>query len=170
MIETNGVEWKNYGEKQVEILLVEDNPNDEELAIISLKNNNIANKIQVARDGAEALEYLFGSVDGKTLRNTHPIILLLDIKLPKIDGLEVLKRVKQHPIAKNIPVVILTSSLEEKDMIEAYRLGVNSYIRKPVDFEQFSEAVRQIGAYWLILNEQPFQHYESMESLQKELK
>ncbi|MFO8078625.1 MAG: response regulator, partial [Thermoplasmatota archaeon] len=134
MNETNSVELKNFGEKQVEILLVEDNPNDEELAIIALKKNNIANRIQVARDGAEALEYLFGSVDGKILRKSHPIILLLDIKLPKIDGLEILKKVKQHPIAKNIPVVILTSSREEKDMIESYRLGVNSYICKPVDF------------------------------------
>jgi len=140
--------------KEVEMLLVEDNANDEELAIIALKNNNITNKIQVARDGTEALEYLFGSVDGETLKCVGPLLVLLDLKLPLIDGLEVLRRIKSHPDAKKIPVVVLTSSSEEKDILESYRLGANSYIRKPVDFNQFTEAVRQIGLYWLQLNKQ----------------
>jgi CheY-like chemotaxis protein len=140
--------------KEVEILLVEDNSSDEELAIIALKNNNITNKIQVVRDGAEALEYLFGSVDGETLKCVGPMVVLLDLKLPKIGGLNVLRRIKSHPEAKKIPVVVLTSSSEEKDLVESYRLGVNSYIRKPVDFTQFTEAVRQIGLYWLLLNMQ----------------
>lgn len=141
-------------EKEVAILLVEDNPSDEELAIIALKNNNIKNKIQVARDGVEALEYLFGSVDSETLKCVGPLVVLLDLKLPRIDGLEVLRRIKSHPEAKKIPVVVLTSSSEEKDIVESYRLGVNSYIRKPVDFNQFTEAVNQIGLYWLLLNKQ----------------
>jgi two-component system response regulator len=140
--------------KEVEILLVEDNSSDEELAIIALKNNNITNKIQVARDGAEALEYLFGSVDGETLKCAGPMVVLLDLKLPKIGGLEVLRRIKMNPEAKKIPVVVLTSSSEEKDLVESYRIGANSYIRKPVDFTQFTEAVRQIGLYWLLLNMQ----------------
>jgi len=140
--------------KEAEILLVEDNANDEELALIALKNNNITNKIQVARDGVEALEYLFGSVDSETLKCVGPLVVLLDLKLPLIDGLEVLKRIKSHPEAKKIPVVVLTSSSEEKDIAESYRLGANSYIRKPVDFNQFTEAVRQIGLYWLQLNKQ----------------
>jgi len=142
-------------EKEVEILLVEDNSSDEELAIIALKNNNIINKIQVARDGAEALEYLFGSVDSETLKCFDLLVVLLDLKLPRIDGLEVLRRIKSHPEAKKIPVVVLTSSSEEKDLAESYRLGVNSYICKPVDFNQFTEAVGQIGLYWLLLNKQP---------------
>ena len=140
--------------KEVEILLVEDNASDEELAIIALKDNNIKNKIQIARDGAEALEYLFGSVDSETLKCVGPLVVLLDLKLPRINGLEVLRRIKSHPEAKKIPVVILTSSSEEKDIIESYRLGANSYIRKPVDFNQFTEAVNQIGLYWLVLNKQ----------------
>jgi two-component system response regulator len=140
--------------KEIEILLVEDNASDEELAMIALKNNNIKNKIQVVRDGAEALEYLFGSVDSETLKSFGPLVVLLDLKLPKINGLEVLRRIKSHPEAKKIPVVILTSSSEEKDIIESYNLGANSYIRKPVDFNQFTEAVNQIGLYWLLLNKQ----------------
>jgi two-component system response regulator len=140
--------------KEVEILLVEDNASDEELAIIALKNNNIKNKIHVARDGAEALEYLFGSVDSETLKCVDPLVVLLDLKLPRIDGLEVLRRIKAHPEAKKIPVIVLTSSSEEKDIVESYRLGVNSYIRKPVDFNQFTNAVNQIGLYWLLLNKQ----------------
>ena len=142
-------------EKEVEILLVEDNRDDEELAKIALKNNNITNKIQIVRDGVEALEYLFGSADSETLKCVDPIVVLLDIKLPKIDGLEVLRRIKTNPVSKKIPVVVLTSSSEEKDLVESYRLGVNSYIRKPVDFNQFTEVVRQIGLYWLSLNKQP---------------
>lgn len=141
-------------DKEIEILLVEDNASDEELTILALKNNNIKNKIQVARDGVEALEYLFGSVDGETLKCVGPVVVLLDLKLPRIDGLEVLRRIKSHPEAKKIPVVVLTSSSEEKDIVESYRLGVNSYIRKPVDFNQFTEAVNQIGLYWLLLNKQ----------------
>jgi two-component system response regulator len=141
---------------EVAILLVEDNASDEELTIIALKNNNIKNKMQVARDGAEALEYLFGSVDSETLKCVGPLVVLLDLKLPKIDGLEVLRRIKSHPEAKKIPVVVLTSSNEEKDIVESYRLGVNSYIRKPVDFNQFTAAVNQIGLYWLLLNKQCF--------------
>jgi two-component system response regulator len=141
---------------EVAILLVEDNASDEELTIIALKNNNIKNKMKVARDGAEALEYLFGSVDGETLKCVGPLVVLLDLKLPKIDGLEVLRRIKSHPEAKKIPVVVLTSSNEEKDIVESYRLGVNSYIRKPVDFNQFTAAVNQIGLYWLLLNKQCF--------------
>ena len=140
--------------KEVAILLVEDNASDEELAIIALKKHNITNKIQIARDGAEALEYLFGSVDSETLKCVGPLVVLLDLKLPRIDGLEVLRRIKSHPEAKKIPVVVLTSSSEEKDIVESYRLGVNSYIRKPVDFNQFTEAVNQIGLYWLLLNKQ----------------
>ena len=140
--------------KEIEILLVEDNASDEELTMIALKNNNIKNKIQVARDGVEALEYLFGSVDSETLKSFGPLVVLLDLKLPRINGLEVLRRIKSHPEAKKIPVVILTSSSEEKDIIESYSLGANSYIRKPVDFNQFTDAVNQIGLYWLLLNKQ----------------
>jgi two-component system response regulator len=141
-------------DKEIEILLVEDNASDEELALIALKNHNIRNKIKIARDGVEALEYLFGSVDSETLKCFGPLVVLLDLKLPRINGLEVLRRIKEHPEAKKIPVIILTSSSEEKDIIESYRLGANSYIRKPVNFNQFTEAVNQIGTYWLLLNKQ----------------
>lgn len=143
----------NY--EDMEILLVEDNADDEELALLAFKKNNISNKIHVARDGVEALEYLFGSTDEGKLKDPHPKLILLDLKLPKISGLEVLKRIKSHPEAKKIPIVVLTSSSEEKDLVESYNLGVNSYVRKPVDFNDFSEAVREIGLYWLILNKQP---------------
>ena len=141
----------------VEILLVEDNHDDEELALLAFKKNNVTNKIHVARDGVEALEYLFGSADGNDLRDDHSKIILLDLKLPKVDGLEVLKRIKKHPKAKMIPVVVLTSSREERDMLVSYNLGVNSYIQKPVDFHQFTDVVNQIGMYWLLLNKQPRQ-------------
>ena len=141
-------------EKEIEILLVEDNRDDEELAKIALKNNNITNKIQVVRDGVEALEYLFGSVDSETLKCVGPTVVLLDLKLPKIDGLGVLRRIKTNPLSKKITVVVLTSSSEEKDLVESCRLGANSYICKPVDFNQFTEVVRQIGSYWLFLNKQ----------------
>jgi CheY-like chemotaxis protein len=140
--------------KEIEILLVEDNASDEELATIALKKHHITNKLHVARDGVEALEYLFGSDDSETLKNVGPLVVLLDLKLPRIDGFEVLRRIKTHPEAKKIPVIVLTSSNEEKDIVESYRLGVNSYIRKPVDFNQFIEAVNQIGLYWLLLNMQ----------------
>ena len=140
----------------VEILLVEDNPNDVELTMHALRKNNIVNRVEVVRDGAEALEFLFanGMFVGRDI-NHHPRVILLDLKLPKIDGLEVLRRIKADPRTQPIPVVVLTSSREESDLVESYHLGVNSYIRKPVDFEQFTEAVRTIGMYWLLLNEPP---------------
>lgn len=138
------------------ILLVEDNADDETLAIRALRKNNIVNEVVVARDGAEALDYLFatGAYAGRDL-SIPPQVVLLDLKLPKISGLEVLKRIRGEERTKLQPVVILTSSTEEQDLAAGYGLGANSYIRKPVDFSQFSEAVRQIGLYWLVLNEAP---------------
>ena len=140
----------------IEILLVEDNPNDEELTLYALKKNNINNYIQVVRDGAEALEYLFctGTYAHRQI-NEPPKVVLLDLKLPKVDGLEVLKKIKADERTRIIPVVVLTSSQEESDIVESYQLGVNSYIVKPVDFEQFIEAVRQLGLYWMLLNISP---------------
>jgi len=140
-----------------EILLVEDNPDDVELALHALKRNNILNPIVVARDGQEALDYLFH--EGKYADSKHdkPALILLDLKLPKVDGIEVLRKIKAENELKKVPVVILTSSKEEKDLVESYDLGVNSYIRKPVDFDQFVETVRYIGYYWLLLNEAPTQ-------------
>jgi len=138
------------------ILLVEDNADDEALTLRALKKNNIKNDVVVAHDGAEALEYLFGT--GKFAgRNTDfiPQVVLLDLKLPKVDGLEVLRRLRADQRTKLLPVVILTSSTEEQDRIKGYDLGANSYVRKPVDFSQFIDAVRQLGLYWLILNEAP---------------
>jgi len=142
--------------KQACILLVEDNPDDVELTLRAFKNSNIRNEIVVARDGAEALDYLFvtGAYAGRDA-DIMPAVILLDLKLPKIDGLEVLRRLRADARTKLLPVVILTSSKEERDLINGYRLGANSYIRKPVDFIQFSEAVRQLGLYWLIINEPP---------------
>ncbi|MGD0879032.1 MAG: response regulator [Anaerolineales bacterium] len=140
----------------VEILLVEDNPNDVELTLHALKKNNIVNRIEVARDGAEALDYLFATgMYAQRDINHYPKVILLDLKLPKIDGLEVLRRIKANPRTQMTPVVVLTSSRQESDVVESYHLGVNSYICKPVDFEQFTEAVRTIGMYWLLLNEPP---------------
>ena len=138
------------------ILLVEDNPDDEELTLRALKKNNIQNEVVVARDGAEALDYLFGTGahTGRDLR-VMPAVTLLDIKLPKVDGLEVLRRLRTDERTKLLPVVILTSSKEEQDLLTGYKLGANSYIRKPVDFLQFNEAVRNLGLYWLLLNESP---------------
>lgn len=143
-------------ENPIEILLVEDNPNDVELALHALKKNNLANRIHVVRDGAEALEFLFasGAYAGRDVNHT-PKVILLDLKLPKVDGMEVLQRIKSDQRTRSIPVVVLTSSREERDIVESYRLGVNSYITKPVDFEQFTEAVRQLGLYWLLLNQPP---------------
>lgn len=138
------------------ILLVEDNPDDVALTLRSLKKNNIRNKIVVARDGVEALDYLFGTgAHADRDAANVPVIVLLDLKLPKVDGLEILKRLRADERTRLVPVVILTSSNEEKDLINGYSLGANSYIRKPVDFNQFNEAVRQLGLYWLLLNEPP---------------
>ncbi len=138
------------------ILLVEDNPDDEALTLRALKKNNITNEVVVARDGAEALDYLFGTgaYAGRDV-NIQPQVTLLDLKLPKIDGLEVLKRLRADERTRLLPVVILTSSTEEQDRLRGYGLGANSYVRKPVDFDQFIEAVRQLGLYWLLLNELP---------------
>ena len=138
------------------ILLVEDNPDDEVLALRALTRNNVPSEVAVARDGAEALDYLFatGSHAG---RDPHvmPAVVLLDLKLPKVDGLEVLRRLRADQRTQFLPVVVLSSSDERRDVTESYRLGANSYIRKPVDFALFSDAVRQLGAYWLMLNEAP---------------
>lgn len=136
------------------ILLVEDNPDDEMLALRAFKKNNITNEIVVARDGVEALDYLFGrnAHEGRDL-NHQPSLILLDLKLPKLDGLEVLKSLRSNEHTKLIPVVVMTTSKEEDDLVRSYTLGANSYIRKPVDFNQFIDAVRQVGLYWLVLNE-----------------
>jgi two-component system response regulator len=138
------------------ILLVEDNPDDEALTLRALKKNNVANRVIVARDGEEALDYLLGTgaYAGRDLRET-PTLILLDLKLPKIDGLEVLRRLRADEHHRVTPVVILTSSKEEADRLQGYKLGVNSYVVKPVDFGQFSEAIKQLGLYWLVLNEPP---------------
>ena len=136
------------------ILLVEDNPNDLELTLIALSKSQLANQVIVVRDGAEALDYLFGT-GAYAGRSIAPEVILLDLKLPKVDGLEVLRRIRADDRTRLLPVVILTSSREERDLISGYGLGANSYIRKPVDFQQFVEAVRQLGLYWLVLNEPP---------------
>ena len=138
------------------ILLVEDNPDDEALAIRALKKSNLINDIAVARDGAEALDYLFCTGQYKDRdANDMPALILLDLKLPKIDGLDVLRRLREDDRTKNLSIVALTSSSEEQDLIDSYDLHVNSYVRKPVDFNQFTEAVAQVGLYWLVLNEPP---------------
>lgn len=140
----------------VEILLVEDNPQDLELALRALRKANFSNRIQVARDGAEALEFIFCEGTHSTRKiEDAPKVILLDLKLPKVDGLEVLKKLKGDPRTSSIPVVILTSSREQRDVVESYRLGVNSYIVKPVNFEGFANAVRELGMYWLLLNQPP---------------
>jgi two-component system, response regulator len=140
----------------LEILLIEDNLNDAELSLYALRKFKIANHIHHARDGAEALDYVFGS-DTNTSQSPvqNPRLILLDLKLPKVDGLEVLRKLKANETTRTIPVVVLTSSREERDIIESYNLGVNSYIVKPIDFEQFTEAVRDVGLYWLLLNQVP---------------
>ena len=140
----------------MEILLVEDNPDDLELTLHALRSDKLANTIEVARDGEEALDYFYrrgrfaGRPDG-----FQPSLVLLDLKLPKVDGLEVLRAIKKDPGTSAIPVVVLTSSKEEKDMVMSYQLGVNSYIQKPVDFSQFRETVKQLGLYWLVINQPP---------------
>ena len=140
----------------VEILLVEDNPNDEELTLHALKKVNLVNRIDVVRDGAEALDYIFctGAYSHRVIEN-GPRLILLDLKLPKVDGLEVLQRIKGDPRTRMIPVVVLTSSREESDIIESYQIGVNSYIVKPVDFEQFVQSIGQVGMYWVLINQPP---------------
>lgn len=138
------------------ILLVEDNADDEALTLRALKKNNIGNKVIVVRDGAEALDFLFcsGAYTERDPRD-KPQVILLDLKLPKVDGMEVLRRIRADPSTRTLPVVILTSSKEEQDVVNSYLMGVNSYVRKPVDFVQFVEAIRQLGLYWLVLNETP---------------
>ena len=144
-------------EKEVEILLVEDNPTDVELTLRALKKNNLTNKVHVVTDGAEALDYLFAAGVYKEREiDKKPKVVLLDLKLPRVDGLEVLKKIKSDERTRDIPVVVLTSSKEEQDRIESYKLGVNSYIVKPVDFEQFTKSVLELGLYWLLLNELPY--------------
>ena len=139
----------------VEILLVEDNPNDELLALHAFKRHKIANNIHVARDGAEALEFIFCTGAYASRLPENPRMILLDKKLPLVDGMEVLRQIRADPRTKTIPVVMLTSSSEERDLIESYQLGVNSYIVKPVDFDQFNETAKQLGYYWLLINKQP---------------
>ncbi len=142
--------------REMRILMVEDNSDDEILMMRELKKQNVANEITVVRDGAEALEFLFctGSYAGRD-PNELPTLVMLDLKLPKVDGLEVLKQIRADERTRRVPVVVLTSSKEEQDLVDSYDLGVNSYIRKPVDFMLFTEAVRQLGLYWLVLNEPP---------------
>jgi len=143
-------------EQDVEILLVEDNPVDVELTLHALRAGNLANRIVVARDGEDALDFLFcrGAHAARSSGNP-PKLVLLDLKLPKVDGMEVLREIKRDVRTKVIPVVILTSSKEEKDLVNGYQLGVNAYIQKPVDFEQFRETVKQLGLFWLVVNEPP---------------
>ena len=142
-------------ETNIEILLVEDNHNDELLALHAFKKHNLANKVHVVRDGAEALEYIFctGAYAERPFEN--PRLILLDKKLPLVDGMDVLRQIRADPRTRKVPVVMLTSSSEERDVIESYELGVNSYIVKPVNFEQFSETARHLGYYWLLINRQP---------------
>src|SRR5207302_8962088 len=137
------------------ILLVEDNADDEALTLRALKKNNIKNDVVVAHDGVEALDYLFGTGAFAGKPQSMPQLVLLDLKLPRVDGLEVLRRLRSDPRTHLLPVVILTSSKEERDLVNSYSLGANSYVRKPVDFGEFTEAIRQLGLYWLILNEAP---------------
>lgn len=138
------------------ILLVEDNPDDELLTMMALRDNNILNEVVVAHDGVEAIDFLFGTGEYQG-RDTsvQPQVILLDLKLPRIDGLEVLQHIRSNNLTKLLPVVILTSSKEEEDVLKSYTLGANSYIRKPVDFRQFTEAIKYLGLYWLVLNESP---------------
>ncbi|MGH9492068.1 MAG: response regulator [Terriglobales bacterium] len=140
------------GNKEVEILLVEDNAADVELTLHALRRDHLANQIHVARDGEEALAFLF---DPQRANHAHLKLVLLDLKLPKVDGLEVLRKVKSDPRTRSIPVVVMTSSREERDLVTSYDLGVNSYLQKPVDFDQFRGIVKQLGLYWLVINQPP---------------
>ena len=142
--------------KEVEILLVEDNPTDAELAIRALKKNNFANKLVWVKDGAEALDFLFatGAYADRQMCN-GPKVIMLDLRLPKVDGMEVLRRVKDDARTRTIPVVVLTSSKEDRDIAESYKLGVNSYISKPVEFDEFAKTVSELGMYWLLVNRPP---------------
>ena len=142
--------------KEKKILLVEDRQDDIDLTLRSLKDNKITNKVDVVRDGAEALDYIFakGAYSGRDIKNL-PAVVLLDIKLPKVDGIEVLRQIRADERTKLLPIVILTSSREESDLINGYKMGCNSYVRKPVEFEEFSKAIRELGLYWLLLNEPP---------------
>jgi CheY-like chemotaxis protein len=137
------------------ILLAEDDPNDVELTLTALEEYNLANKVVVARDGAEALDYLYRRGRFADRPAGHPVVVLLDLKMPKVDGLEVLRRVKGDPALKTIPVVVLTSSRQDQDLVESYNLGVNAYVVKPVAFDKFVEVVRQIGLFWVLMNETP---------------
>lgn len=142
--------------QEINILLVEDNPNDVELTLHAFQKHNLANKIEVVRDGAEALDFIFcrGTFAHRNIED-KPKVILLDLKLPKVDGLDVLRQIKSDPRTRKIPVIVLTSSRQEPDVAASYQLGVNSYIVKPVDFEQFTEAVHHLGLYWLLLNHPP---------------
>jgi len=149
-------DYDNCMSMQVEILLVEDNPSDVELTLHVFKKNNISNRIHVVHDGKEALEYIFcnGRYAGRNI-DEGPKVILLDLKLPLVDGKEVLRKIREDPQTRNIPVVVLTSSREDRDIVDSYALGVNSYIVKPVDFNQFNQAVKDLGHYWLLLNQPP---------------
>ena len=138
------------------ILIVEDNPDDEELTLLAFRSNRIANPIVVVRDGAEALDYLFrtGAYAGRDV-HSNPRLVLLDLKLPKVGGLDVLRKMRESPATQMLPVVVLTTSNQDEDIVNSYRLGANSFIRKPVEYSKFSEAIRQLGMYWLLLNEVP---------------
>jgi DNA-binding response OmpR family regulator len=137
------------------ILLVEDDPKDVELTLTALEEYNLANEVIVARDGEEALEYLYSQGKFKTRSSGNPAVMLLDLKLPKVDGLEVLKQIKSEEKLRMVPVVVLTSSKEEKDMVASYRLGVNAYVVKPVDFHEFVNAIKELGIFWAVINEPP---------------
>lgn len=145
-------------EEVVDILLVEDDSRDVRLTLQALESARLKNKVQVARDGEEALDIIFNRGPHRDNPASPPKLVLLDLKLPKVDGLEVLREIKARPETQAIPVVVLTSSAEEKDLIESYKLGVNSYIQKPVDFDQFRETIRTLGLYWLVVNRPPPDH------------
>ncbi len=139
----------------IEILMIEDNPNDEMLALHAFKRHNLGDKVYVVRDGVEALEYIFCTGAYSQRRMANPKVILLDLKLPLVDGIEVLRQIRSNPRTRLVPVVALTTSNEERDVLETYKLGINSYIVKPVDFDQFNDVARHLGFYWLVLNHQP---------------